>query len=336
MSEGRTEREALLEARIKELEAAQAKGAVTVAQGGMFESVWRAINSIVPPWLSAVALAVFAAHYGFSYYLQGQLSQAETQLKQAQADVETAKAKAANTPADASGVPIRLATVKAQMEKTVAEAAGAKATATALKVQVNGETVALQKAKAELDSLQNQARLAQAKADAESARFGLPTLEDRAVKAKLIIQQLKTVEKNVEAQQNAALARGMGGSNTQAVGIAMVRGECLNNPYAELIDCPSQFVRQQQQDSPQVATAPSGNDSQYWKVPNSCVPAWRYFQNEAIHGAFAVTKFLKGGGCGYSWSPSRPIEDMRREAMAHCANYATTKRETTCKIIGEK
>jgi hypothetical protein len=332
-----TEREAILAARVKELEDAAAASAVTVAQGGVFESLWRTINSIVSPWLAAVALAVFLAHYGFAYYLQGQTTAAETQLKQARADVATARARVANQPVD--GVPMRLATLKAETEKALAEAAAAKASATALKAQVNGETAALRSAKAQLDNLQNQARLAQTKADAESARFGLSTLEDRAVRAKLITQQLKTVEQNEKAAVNAVLAQA--GSHIEIIGRAMVRGECLNNQFAEAIGCPSEFVtsnRQPQgnsqgnpQGNPQLAAAPSDDNGQYWKVPNSCAPAWRYFRGEAAHGAFAVTKYTKGGGCGWSWSPSRPIEAMRHEAMATCAKYGPD-----CKIISEK
>lgn len=334
-----TEREAALVARIKELEGAQAKSAATISEGGVFESIWRTIIYIVPPWLAGAALAVFIAHYGLAYYLQGQISQAETQLKQAKADVETAKANAANAPADASGVPIRLATVKAQMEKTVAEAAGARATATALRVQVNGETVALQKAKADLDSLQNQARLAQAKADAESARFGLSTLQDRAVRAKLITQKLETIRARASAAISKVAQRIQAGDLSTDQNGPLLRAECEDNEFAELIGCPPQFLQQnrprgdilQLEEKPQVATAPSEENGRFWKVPNSGMPAWRYFQNEAKHGAFAVTKYIKGGGFGYSWSPSRPIENMRREALANCAKYAAD-----CKIIGEK
>jgi hypothetical protein len=70
MGEGRTEREALLEARVKELEAAARASAVSVAQGGVFEGIWRAINRIVPPWLAIAALAVFLAYHGFEYYIR--------------------------------------------------------------------------------------------------------------------------------------------------------------------------------------------------------------------------------------------------------------------------
>lgn len=77
--------------------------------------------------------------------------------------------------------------------------------------------------------------------------------------------------------------------------------------------------------------APSDDAERYWRVSNSCAPAWRYFTGEAAHGAFAVTKIARNGGCGWSWSPRRPIETMRREALATCAKYGPD-----CKIIKEK
>lgn len=336
MGEGQTAREALLEARVKELEAAAALRENRAVTGGIFEQAWLFLGTLVPPWLTAVALAVFIAHYGFGYYLQGQVTAAETQLKQAKADLETAKAEAANAP-DAEGVSMRLRTMKAQMDKTTAEAAVARASANALKAQVNGETAALQNAKAQLDYLQNQARLAQANADAKSARFGLPTLEDRAVSAKLILQKLKAIAQNREALMMDAINRGANPTGG-AVWQVMIRAECENNEYAALIGCPSQFLQQnrqrgetpQQENNPQVASVPSEDNGQFWKVSNSCTPAWRYFQGKAAHGAFAVTKSIKGG-CGWSWSPTRPIETMRLQALATCSKYGSD-----CKIIGEK
>ena len=330
-----TEREAALVARIKELEGAQVKSAVTVAQGGVFESVWRTVTYIVPPWLAAVALAVLAAHYGFGYYLQGQITAAETQLHQAKADLETAKAEAANAP-DAEGVPMRLATLRAQTDKTTAEAAVARASANALKAQVNGKSAALAAAKANLDNLQNQARLAQTKADAESARFGLSTLEDRAVRAKLIIQKLQALGQNREALTKEAINQGanpVDGPYWQV----LIRAECQDNEFAELIGCPSQFIQRnrQQPESPQMATAPSDDDSRYWKPSQSCGQSLRDFQNyknTTLHGAFAVTKIAKGGGCGWSTqSNGKPMELMRREALAQCARYGAE-----CKIISER
>lgn len=250
-----SEREAILAARVKELEDAAAASAITVAQGGVFESLWRTINSIVSPWLAAVALALFIAHYGFAYYLQSQTTQADTQLKQAKADVETAKAKALNDP-DAQGVTLRLATLKAQLDNTRADAAAAKAKATALNADVNGETIALRSAKAQLDNVQNQARLAQVKADAESARFGVSTLREREVRANLIIQKLKTLTQQSKAASSAAIAQGDYHLSTLAN--AGIRGECLNNEFAELIGCPSQFIQRNRQQSAAPAQQSSG------------------------------------------------------------------------------
>jgi hypothetical protein len=331
MSEQMTEREAALAARVKELEDAQAKSAATTVEGGALESVWRRVADIVPSSLVAACLAVLVAHYGFGYYLQSQVTAAETELQQAKSDVEIAKAKTANQPVD--GVPMQLATLKAQVEKTRAEAAAAKASATALAAQFNGESAALQKAKAELDNLQNQARLAQAKADAEGAKFGLATLEERAVKAKLGKQQLAASAAKGIAAYNRAYDFQNDALNMARPTRAQVAAECSDNPYAEMIGCPSQFLPRNsvQSDNSRVATAPSEDNGNFWKVPNSCAPAWQYFRGKAAHGAFAVTKYLKGGGCGWSWSPTRPIEIMRREAIATCTKYASD-----CKIISEK
>jgi hypothetical protein len=326
-----TERELALAARVKELENAAATNVVPNAQGGVFESFWRTITYIVPPWLAAVALAVFVAHYGFGYYLQGQVTAAETPLRQAKADLETAKAEAANAPDD-EGVPMRLATLKTQTDKIAAEAAVARASARALNTQMNGETVALQAAKAQLDKVQNEAGLAQAEADAKSAKFGESTLQGRAIRAKRITQVLKTVEQNQRAQLRAAMAQGGG---VQSEGTAIVRGECLNNEFAELIGCPSQFIRrkQQQPESTQVGTAPSDDEGQYWKPRGNCLRDFHGFNRGAVHGSFAITKITDGqGGCAWSGGAlSRSRESLRREALERCAKHGSD-----CKIISEK
>jgi hypothetical protein len=317
-----TEREAALAARVKELEGAQANSAVTTAQGSVFESVWRTVTYIVPPWLAAVALAVFIAHYAFASYLQIQVTAVETQLKQAKADLETAKAEAANAR-DTEGVPMRLATLQAQTNKTTAEAAVARASANALNAQVNGETAALASAKAQRDNIQNQARVAQLKADAAGAKFGLSTLRDREVKANLIIQKLKTIDQQSKSAGSAVIASG--DIRLSRMAIAGIRAECENNEYAGLIGCPAQFIRR----DPQVATTTSDDNGQFWKVPVSCLPEWKYFNRREIHGVFAVTK--TGHACGWSWNANKPIETKRREAMAACAKLGAD-----CKIIGEK
>ena len=47
-----TEREAILAARVKELEAAAQAQVVSVAKGGVFEATWHTINAIIPTWLA--------------------------------------------------------------------------------------------------------------------------------------------------------------------------------------------------------------------------------------------------------------------------------------------
>jgi hypothetical protein len=328
-----TEREAVLAARIRELEGAQVKSAVTVAEGGVFESVWQTITYIVPPWLAALALAVLVAHYGFGYYLQGQVTAAETELQQAKADVDITKSKVVNQPVD--GVPMQLATLKAQVEKTRAEAAAAKASATALAAQVNGESVALQKAKAELENTQNQARLKQLEAAAKGAQFDLlTTLEDRAVRAKVALQQMDTIKEKVAAAQSKEAADQsdvLTMTYSMRVHAAGLRAMCEGNQFAEAIRCPSQFIQrnQQQLDRPQVATAPTDDNGEGWKPAGNCLRDLNGFKREAIHGAFAVT--AAGDGCGWSMNGDKSISFMRQRALAICAKHGSG-----CKIISER
>lgn len=162
MSEGRTEREALLDARVKELEDAARASTAKATHGGSFEEIWQAVNKIVPPWLAALALAVFLGHHAFGYYVGAQVTQAETELKQAKADVEKAKADALNTP-------------------------------------IGRETVRLAELKAELGVLQNQATLARAKADAASKQSGLLTLTQKEGVLKVVITQLKAAKSRTDA-----------------------------------------------------------------------------------------------------------------------------------------
>jgi hypothetical protein len=324
-----TEREAILAARVKELEDAAAASAVTVAQGGVFESLWRTINSIVPPWLAAAALAVFIAHYGFAFYLQGQVTAAETEAKQAKADAETAKAAALNEP-DAQGTTTRLATLKAEIDNKRADAAAAKARATALSAEVNGETMALRSAKAQLDTIQNQARLAQAKADAEGAKFGLATLEDRAVKVKLIKQQLAVFNaKGIAAYNQEFEVRN---ALSQRPLRAQVQAQCDGNPYAEFIDCPAQFIHRKPQ-APQVASVTSNDSSEDWKPRGACAGQLAGFNRESVFGSFALTRRAKGGqsGCAWGAGAGKSRERVRREALELCARQGAD-----CKIISEK
>jgi uncharacterized protein YecT (DUF1311 family) len=204
MSEGRTEREALLEARVKELEDAARTSTAKAAQGGIFEEIWQATNKIVPPWLAVIALAVFLGHHAFGYYVGAQVAQAETELKQAKADVEKAKADALNSP-------------------------------------VGRASVRLAELKAELSVLQNQATLARAKADAASKKSGLQTLREREATAKVVATEMKAASDRVgAAMQNTVTVGGTFEAN-------IVRAACEGNEFAQLVDCPAQYVRQAQQ-----------------------------------------------------------------------------------------
>ncbi len=234
MSEGRTEREALLEARVKELEAAAKASAVSVAEGGVFEAIWRTINKFVPPWLAAAAVGLVLMHYGFEYYMGTQISAAETQLKQAKSDVEKVKTDALN--GKVGDEPMRLATVRAELEKTQAEAAQAKAEATALTAQENGETMRLATLKAQLANVQNQAALARAKADAASKQSGLMTLREKEALYKLVITQMKAAR---DRQKAAILNSGNAGWGTE-----LLRATCEGNQFAKDLGCPAQYVRQ--------------------------------------------------------------------------------------------
>jgi hypothetical protein len=94
MSEGQTEREALLQARVKELEAAAALHERSDASAGTVEQVWRYFTAYVPPWIIAGGLAVFLTFHAWEYYNQAQMAVAETQLTKAQAALKDAEANA--------------------------------------------------------------------------------------------------------------------------------------------------------------------------------------------------------------------------------------------------
>jgi hypothetical protein len=257
MSEGQTEREALLEARVKELEAAAALHANNDAGAGAVEQVWRYFTAYVPPWIIAGGLAVFLAFHAWEYYNQAQIAVAETQLTKAQASLKDAEANARNTKID--GEPLQMAAVKAELAKKQQEAARAKVEADAQNAMIDNVTVRLQTLKAELANKRAQAEKTRAAADAASARFGLQTLEQRAVRAKLIVQQLTTVENRTNAAAAAAVSGGRG------IYPAMLQAECENNAYAELIGCPAGYVRRAAVEQPQAATNATavGNAGQY-------------------------------------------------------------------------
>ena len=234
MNEGRTEREALLEARVKELEAAAAFRQNRDASGGIFEQAWRFLSAFVPPWIIAAGLGVFLIFHGWEYYNQAQIAVAETQLTKAQAALKDATARAQN--ALAGGDSVRLATVKAELEKAQQEAARARVESDAQNAKIGDRNqsgsrrsrpssrkrnrkppeprsrrtlktawwktppCALLPLQAELANKQAEAAKAKAAADAANQKFGLQTLEERAATAKLVLSELDAADKRGSAR----------------------------------------------------------------------------------------------------------------------------------------
>jgi hypothetical protein len=277
MSEGGTEREALLEARVKELEAAAAFRQSRDAGGGIFEQAWRFLSAFVPPWIIAAGLGVFLIFHGWEYYNQAQIAVAETQLMKAQAALKDATARAQN--ALAGGDSVRLATVKAELEKAQQEAARAGVEADAQNAKIGTETVRLATVKAELEKSQQEAARAKVEADAQNSlvedatvrlatlqaelankqaeaakakaaadaankKFGLQTLEQRAANAKLILSELEAAESRADIVAQALVGQGAMGNGGSIAGMQLrtARALCENNRYAQLINCPPQFI----------------------------------------------------------------------------------------------
>ena len=242
MADQMTEREAALAARVKELEEAQKKATITTAQGGIFEGLWRAVNAVVPPWLAVLGLAVFFGHYGLEAYLGAQVADAETALTLAKKDVEKAKADAANS-VDENGTRLRLKQVQEELRLKQAQAAQAQVNADAQTALINGESTKLTEVLTQLAGARNQASLARAKADAEGAKFGLQTLEQRGVRAKLILQQLKIIDNRASIAQTRALGAVGNGSGDLVNGYKMMtQAFCEDNQFADLIGCPAQYI----------------------------------------------------------------------------------------------
>jgi hypothetical protein len=236
LTETPTAREALLEARIRELENAQKKAAISTAQGGMFEGLWRAVNKVIPSWLAVAALAVVFVHYGLAYYVGIQIAQAETAFKSANADVEKGKADAVNA-SDIDGLRLRLKQIQQELRLKQAQAAQAQVNADAQIATFNGESTQLSTLLAQLSLTRNQASLARAKADAESARFGVQTLEQRAVSVKVALEKQAIITSKAKA---AVLE--ITGSKEDSY-LAYVHAECEDNEFAAAIGCPEQYIR---------------------------------------------------------------------------------------------
>ena len=90
---------------------------------------------------------------------------------------------------------------------------------------------------AQLSLTRNQASLARAKADAESARFGVQTLEQRAVSVNVALEKQAIITSKAKA---AVLE--ITGSKEDSY-LAYVHAECEDNEFAAAIGCPEQYIR---------------------------------------------------------------------------------------------
>jgi hypothetical protein len=240
MTEVPTEREALLEARVKELEAAAAQRKTAVAGAGIVEQVWHYFTAFVPPWIIACGLAIFLGFHAWEYFNTTQMAAAETHLQKAQAALKDANARAQADTIDAAGqaVPLQTEIAKAEAEKAKQEAAQAQVEADALNAKISGETARLATARAELAVKQAQAEKARAEAEAKTAKAGLLTLEQKAERLKLKQTKLE----GVKARGNAALASGV-----QHSGPRFIQAVCTDNEFAKELGCPARFVREQEE-----------------------------------------------------------------------------------------
>ena len=237
MTEVPTEREALLEARVKELEAAAAQRKTAVAGAGIVEQVWHYFTAFVPPWIIACGLAIFLGFHAWEYFNTTQMAAAETHLQKAQAALKDANARAQADTIDAAGqaVPLQTEIAKAEAEKAKQEAAQAQVEADALNAKIGDETSRLAMARAELASKQAKVGVARAAAEAATTRAGLQTLERQAKQLQLI----KTVLEGKVAESAAAWGAMVNGSRS---GPSITEAICGHNDYASLVGCPARYI----------------------------------------------------------------------------------------------
>jgi VIT1/CCC1 family predicted Fe2+/Mn2+ transporter len=180
MTEIPTEREALLEARVKELEAAAAQRKTAGAGAGIVEQVWHYFTAFVPPWIIACGLAIILGFHAWEYFNKAQMQTAETQSQKAQAALKDANARAQADLIEVAGqaTPLQTEIAKAEAEKAKQEAAQAQVEADALNAKIGDETARLATARAELAGKQAQMQKARAEADAKTTMSGLLTLSN--------------------------------------------------------------------------------------------------------------------------------------------------------------
>ena len=232
MIEDTTEREKLLEARVKELEASAAATGQPKGGGGIVEQLWRYFSVFIPPWILVTGLGVFVAFHAWEYFNGAQITARETQFQKAQAAIKDAEQAARNT--EVGGEPLEVVTVQAQLKQKQQEAARAKIEADAMNAMIGDESARLAQAQATLAAKQAEATKTRAAADAARTKSGLLTLTQREAIAKLVATQMDAAEKRIAA----ALTNS---PNNEA---AILRAACEGNQFPELIGCPDEYAQQ--------------------------------------------------------------------------------------------
>jgi hypothetical protein len=94
---------------------------------------------------------------------------------------------------------------------------------------------------------------------------------------------------------------------------------------------PAPVAKSREPEKPKNFKIPMIGNGDYWLFSVACAKKWESFKESGKRGVFAVTKFVKGGGCAWSVDPHKPIEVMRRAALEICNRYSPD-----CKIIDEQ
>ncbi|MHB8267475.1 SH3 domain-containing protein [Bradyrhizobium sp.] len=241
MTEIPTEREALLEARVKELEAAAAQRKTAGAGAGIVEQVWHYFTAFVPPWIIACGLAIFLGFHAWEYFNSAKILAAETETRKAKAAIDDLKGRVPSTLVD--GTKAEVQRMAAEVAKKQNEASRAKVEADTQNAIIEGETARSQQLRAELAKKRALAGKAKLEAEAAGAKFGLQglqTLAEREQRAKLIVTQMEAAD----SRFSAAIART--GGNDRA---AILNAVCGNNQFPELIDCPASYVQHARRDA---------------------------------------------------------------------------------------
>lgn len=243
---------------------------------------WDFVFSIIPRWLAVLAVGGFIGFQAWGYYSAAQQVAAKTKISGAEAALKRAQAIAENTKADGdtirfqiaraeldqnqaeatiagikataisapankagSGGSLALAQLRADVDKAQGDAQRARIEADALNTRIGETTVLVETAKAELAIKQKQAEKARLAAEAALHSSGLLTLQQRAERANYAIAELKVVQSRVDARQHALMPWWVSNISLDApltLMAELMTAYCIDNPYAELIDCPPRLI----------------------------------------------------------------------------------------------